>query len=264
MAFLNYEYKMKISYSKPVDKCYFTIKSIPANDFRQRDIAHEISVAPPAQYSQNSDSFGNIQIIGSESVPHSEFTFVIKGLVETNPASISCGIIASRIGMYKYPHGKCVPGPELKKYAEEIESEVNICGSDKEKCIKIMNLLQGKMSYEPGSTDINTSAEDAFCSGKGVCQDYSHILITLLRMFKIPARYVCGLIVGEGESHAWVEAACDGNFIAFDPTHDREVTDEYIKFGVGREAADCSINKGTMWGGGTQVQEVSVKVDKYY
>ena len=70
--------------------------------------------------------------------------------------------------------------------------------------------------------------------------------------------------MGEGKSHAWVEAACDGNFIAFDPTHNTQITDEYIKLGVGRDASDCTINRGVMWGGGLQTQEIKVKVEKYY
>ena len=60
MAFLNYEYKMKITYSEPVGRCHFTIKSIPADDFRQRSISYSISITPPAQYSKSQDSFGNI------------------------------------------------------------------------------------------------------------------------------------------------------------------------------------------------------------
>ena len=120
------------------------------------------------------------------------------------------------------------------------------------------------MVYEKGYTEIETCAEEAFAGGKGVCQDFAHIYITVLRLLGIPARYVCGLIVGEGESHAWVEAAIDGNYIAFDPTHNKEITDEYIKLGTGRDAADCAINRGVMWGGGTQTQEINVVVDKYY
>ena len=65
MAFLNYEYRMKIDYTEPVNKCYFTIKSIPTDDFRQRSISYEISLSPPAKYSESRDSFGNVQIIGS-------------------------------------------------------------------------------------------------------------------------------------------------------------------------------------------------------
>lgn len=264
MAFLNYEYTMKISYSEAVDKCYFTIKSIPTNDFRQISISHDINLSPPARYSESKDSFGNIQIIGSEDNPHDEFVFAIKGLVETHPGGITGGVNSNTIGMYKYPHGKCIPGDAIKAYAEEIREAVDGCASAKEKCSLIMNKLHERMIYETGSTVIETTAEESFSGGKGVCQDFSHIYICLLRLFAIPARYVCGLIVGEGKSHAWVEAACDGNYVAFDPTHNIEITDEYIKLGVGRDATDCAINRGVMWGGGAQTQDIKVTVKKYY
>lgn len=264
MAFLNYEYKMKIGYSEPVNKCYFTIKSIPADDFRQRSISYDIGLSPITQYSKSMDSFGNIQLIGCEGKAHSEFEFTIQGLVETRPLSITGGVNLSTVGMYKYPHGKCIPGAAIKNFAKEIQGELEALTSDRDRCIKIMNCIYEKMVYEPGSTKIETTAEEAFVRGKGVCQDYSHIFICLLRLFNIPARYVCGLIVGEGKSHAWVEAACDGSFVAFDPTHNIEISDEYIKLGVGRDASDCAINRGVMWGGGLQTQEISVTVNKYY
>ena len=264
MAFLNYEYSMKISYSEPVDKCYFTIKSFPADDFRQRSIAYDIYMSPPTQYSEGKDSFGNVQIIGSEELAHSVFEFKIKGLVETHPVGITGGVNTSTVGMYKYPHGKCIPGDSIKQFADEIKEEVLKCSLDKDKCFKIMNAIYEKMIYEKGTTEVETTAEEAFAGGKGVCQDFAHVYITLLRLFGIPARYVCGLIAGEGQSHAWVEAVCDNNYIAFDPTHNTEVSDEYIKLGVGRDAIDCAINRGVMWGGGAQTQEINVTVDKFY
>ena len=264
MAFLNYEYRMVISYSEPVEKCYFTIKSIPADDFRQRSISYEISMTPNTVYSESKDSFGNSQIIGSVSHPHSKYEYMIKGLVETNVAGITGGVDDARVGMYKYPHGKCIPGDKIKEFADSISDEILSCTSDKEKCIKLMQKLNERMIYEKGQTEIETCAEEAFVGGKGVCQDFAHIFITLLRLFDIPARYVCGLIVGEGESHAWVEAAIGSNYVAFDPTHNIEITDEYIKLGVGRDAVDCAINRGVMWGGGMQTQTVNVHVDKYY
>ena len=264
MAFLNYEYKMVISYSEPVDRCYFTIKSFPIDDFRQRSIAYDISMLPQTHYTEGKDSFGNTQIIGSEDFPHSVFEYKIKGLVETQPVSIIGGVNLSTVGMYKYPHGKCIPGEAIKQFAKEIEGEVEKQATTKDKCIAIMNAIYEKMVYEQGSTEVETTAEEAMAGGKGVCQDFAHIYITVLRLFKIPARYVCGLIVGEGKSHAWVEAVCDSNYIAFDPTHNMEVTDEYIKLGTGRDATDCAINRGVMWGGGKQTQDILVTVDKYY
>lgn len=264
MAFLNYEYKMKISYSEMVGKCYYTIKAIPADDFRQTSISYDISISPKTQYSESKDSFGNIQIIGCEMLPHTEFDFTIKGLVETHPVSIGGGVSDNTVGMYKYPHGKCISGEKIDGFAKGIEDEVLTCVDEKSKCLLIMDRLYNAITYETGSTEVETTAEESFASGKGVCQDFAHIFICLLRKFKIPARYVCGLIVGEGKSHAWVEAACAGNYIAFDPTHNQEITDEYIKLGVGRDATDCSINRGVMWGGGLQVQDVTVSVEKYY
>lgn len=264
MAFLNYEYKMKISYSEAVGKCYFTIKSIPACDYRQRSISYDIGLTPTTTYSESMDSFGNIQIIGCENKSHSVFEFKIKGLVETHPGNIAGNVNSSTVGMYKYPYGKCIPGQRLKSFAAQIQEQVNECSSQKEKCLLIMEKVYSHMTYETGSTQVDTLAEEAFANGKGVCQDYSHIYICLLRLFSIPARYVCGLIVGEGQSHAWVEAICDDNYVAFDPTHNAEITDEYIKLGVGRDATDCAINRGVMWGGGLQTQQIEVKVEKYY
>lgn len=264
MAFLNYEYKMKISYTEPVNKCYFTIKSIPADDFRQRSISYEISLLPPVTYSKGQDSFGNNQIIGSEPEAHSVFEFGIKGLVETNPVNIVGAVNTSTVGMYKYAYGKCIPGQKIKNFADSIKEEVAQIEEATDKCRFIMNKLFAEMTYKTGSTNVDTTAETAFEKREGVCQDYAHIFICLLRSFQIPARYVCGLIVGEGESHAWVEAACGDNYVAFDPTHNREVTDEYIKLGVGRDATDCAINRGVMWGGGDQSQEINVVVEKYY
>ncbi len=264
MAFLNYEYKMKISYSQPVDKCYFTIKAIPAEDFRQIGISYDIELFPDSGYSESKDSFGNIQIIGCVNEGHQVFEFFIKGMVETQDTCHTGGINPNVIGMYKYPHGKCIAGENIRAFAKELEPELFACNNEEEKCLFIMNRLYERMSYEPGSTEVSTEAEDSFSKGKGVCQDYSHIYITLLRLFGIPARYVCGLIVGEGKSHSWVEAACGNDFIAFDPTHNKKIGDEYIKLGVGRDAADCAINRGVMWGGGLQEQDIEVQVQKYY
>ena len=112
----------------------------------------------------------------------------------------------------------------------------------------------------PLSTNINTTAEEAFVQGQGVCQDYAHIFIALLHLAKIPSRYVTGLIVGEGASHAWVEILCGRKWYGIDPTNNCIVSDEHIKIGIGRDARDCMINRGIMHGGGLHTQKISVSV----
>ena len=264
MAFLSYEYRMKISYEEEISKCYYTIKSIPADDYRQKGMSYEISIAPPVRYAEGMDSFGNRQIYGCENIPHDVFEYGIKGMVETKEGNHCDRISENRLGMYKYPYGKCVPGEKILAFAKEIECDVVNMETTEEKCRCLMEKLSKKLTYEKGCTGVDTSAEEAFGLGKGVCQDFAHIYICLLKIFGIPARYVCGLIVGEGESHAWVEAACDGFFIGVDPTYNKEIDENYIKLGVGRDAMDCTINRGVMWGGGKQQQEISVLVERLY
>ena len=255
---------MKLRYKEPVSKCYFTLKTIPADDFRQTSLSYELSMQPPAVYSESTDSFGNRQIYGCEDLQHNEFVYKIRGVVETRDGTVCCGVNESRAGMYKYPYGKCIPGESINAFVSELKKMISDDADSVEKCRMIMHELHKRMKYVSGSTGIETTAEEAFSLGRGVCQDYAHIFICLLRAFAVPARYVCGFVLGEGQSHAWAEAACDGNYIAFDPTYDRMVNDEYIKIGVGRDAADCALNRGIMWGGGLQTQEISVAVKKYY
>ena len=260
MAFLNYKYTMTIDYSEPVAKCYFTLKSIPADDFRQRSISYEISMTSDTTYSESKDSFGNNQIIGSVIEPHTKYEYTIKGLVETNVAGITGGVNESKVGMYKYPHGKCIPGEKIKEFAKKINEEIAVCTSDKEKCIKIMQRLYENLVYEKGNTEIDTTAEEAFAGGKGVCQDYAHILLSLLRLDHIPARYVVGMMSGEGASHAWVEVEEDGIWYGIDPTNGKFVDDNYIFISCGRDAYDCQMNRGMLSGGGLQSQSVTVIV----
>jgi len=89
--------------------------------------------------------------------------------------------------------------------------------------------------------------------GRGVCQDYAHILLAVLRLLNVPARYVSGHLVGEGAPHAWVEAFVerrDGGVevIGFDPTHSRRTRLDYLAVAVGRDYADVSPTSGAYSG----------------
>ena len=78
----------------------------------------------------------------------------------------------------------------------------------------------------------------------------------------MPCKYVAGMMIGEGATHAWVEVFEDGKWLSLDPTHNRRVDDTYIVISRGRDAQDCSINQGVFTGGGSQKQEVHVCVEE--
>ncbi len=117
--------------------------------------------------------------------------------------------------------------------------------------------VRDRLAYETGATSVSTTAHEAWMAGHGVCQDFSHATLSLLRSLGIPARYVSGYLhvpddaIGEtvhGESHAWVEA-WDGGWEPFDPTNDRMVGPEHVVVARGRDYADVPPAKGIYAGG---------------
>ena len=262
MSVLHFAYKMEINYAQEASRCYFTIKCVPREDERQRLLGLKIALSPGVDYACGQDSFGNQQIYGCVLQAHQRFVYQAEGEVEILQTDYVEEARPEQRGLFLTAHGKCVPDEGLRQYYQAIKADLSPGQSRLAVCEAIMHRLHGDFVYQPGETQVQTTAGEAWRLGKGVCQDYAHIYITLLRLAGIPARYVCGLITGEGASHAWVEAECGGRWAAFDPTHDCRVWDNYIKLGHGRDAADCAINRGLIWNGGEQQQKISVTVDK--
>lgn len=261
MKKLSYDYYMEIGYSVPVENCHFTIKCFPQNTNRQRVLSQKTSVSAPG-YQEGSDGFGNRQIYGSVPCAHDIFVFHTTGEVECGLHDSEEAAVEEKNGMFRYAHGYNMPGAGLRSYFEELVHAQVIADSqdDLQKCIALMHRLYQDFKYEKNKTTMATTAEQAWQIGAGVCQDYAHILIALCQMACIPARYVTGMLIGEGASHAWVEVLSGARWYPLDPTNDCIVTDSHIKIGTGRDAGDCLINRGIMHGGGTQTQEVRVCV----
>lgn len=116
------------------------------------------------------------------------------------------------------------------------------------------------LTYGYDVTTVRTTAADAVAGGRGVCQDYAHVMLALCRAAGLPARYVSGHLVGEGGSHAWVEVVVADPSrpdravaTAFDPTHDRRARHGYLTVAVGRDYADVAPTSGTYEGQGPGV-----------
>src|SRR4051812_35443198 len=101
-----------------------------------------------------------------------------------------------------------------------------------------MNAVYTQLSYVPGATDVKTTADDVLALGRGVCQDFAHVLIASARCQGLPARYVSGYLHDpelDGRntaSHAWVDVFVRGRgWISLDPTHNCEQTEHYARLG---------------------------------
>lgn len=261
MKNLRFDYEMQLQYTEPVSECHFKIKCIPMDTNRQNLTELKIELFPEVPYEKGMDSFGNLMIDGCEKEPHYSFSFHITGRVTTGMADYEPEEVAASY-KYRYSHGLNCSGEGLKSYFEQISLPEK--GSDYEKGVILMHRLYQDYHYEKNVTNVKTSAEEAWTLGRGVCQDYSHIFIALCHLAGIPARYVAGMMIGEGYSHAWVEILSEGKWYALDPTNDLIVSDSHIKLGFGRDAADCMINRGIMRGGGKQTQLIRINVDEVY
>jgi transglutaminase-like putative cysteine protease len=124
-------------------------------------------------------------------------------------------------------------------------------------------------SYIKGITNVETRIDEILDHASGVCQDFAHIMLQILRTLKIPSRYVSGYICphksglrGEGATHAWVEAWVPRfGWTGIDPTNNVWVTNTHVKLAVGRDFADCSPVKGSFKGPAIQHLTVFVSVD---
>lgn len=260
MKRLHLSYDMLIEYSKAVERCNFTIKCIPTDSMRQSISNVRISISPVVKYYYGKDGLNNIQIYGVNENSHKTFRFHLEADARTGLSEYEKDINDDLDMIFRHEHGLNTAGENIKSFYKDIwllrETD------DYSKAKILMHELNANFKYVPLSTDVNTSAEEAFTQGHGVCQDYAHIFIALLHLAGISARYVTGFIVGEGQSHAWVEILHNNKWYGFDPTHDKIVTDGYIRLGIGRDAADCMINRGIMHGGGPHTQTITVQVNE--
>jgi transglutaminase-like putative cysteine protease len=139
------------------------------------------------------------------------------------------------------------------RHLRQVASNLARTASGESLAALICSWTHGSIEYGFGTTSVRTTASEAARGGHGVCQDFAHIMIAVCRSAGLPARYVSGHLVGEGGSHAWVEAfvadeSGGASALAFDPTHDRRTTDRYLTVAIGRDYADVAPTSGTFEG----------------
>lgn len=253
---LKFVYRMTLSFSKPVWEHYFALRCLPQDTGNQKILTLSSSVTPTDCLDEVRDGFGNKKYVGHCREPHETFGYEVRGTAEVTGMR---QMEEPLHPMYRYPSDYTRWGMELEQLSMQLGERE---GTNLAEAVRVMGFLYEHFPYAPGVTDIHTTAEEALCIGKGVCQDYAHIMIALLRHRGIPARYVNGMMIGEGATHAWVEIYTGEGWYALDPTNNLHVDDYYIKLAHGRDYKDCVLDKGRFLGDAVQRQEVFVHVER--
>lgn len=254
---LTFRYRTRVDFDSPVTEHHLLLSCLPRNFDNQRVETVALTLSPNAPWVEDEDWCGNRSVYAYLTEEHTYLEALVTGSCETGLAPQTQREEAPsavwRVATERTAAGPCIRAlyQKLAQSAPETVYE------------RVLHFSQGvheAMRYEPGTTSIHTTGEEALTSGCGVCQDYAHILLALLRRDGIPARYVVGLMQGEGSSHAWVEANCKGWWYGFDPTNCLLADESYIKISHGRDYGDCVVSRGVFRGKANQTQCIEVSV----
>lgn len=153
----------------------------------------------------------------------------------------------------------------LHEMQQIVETEKQPNETPYQTAIRYCKYVYENFEYIKGVTTVETTLDEIWKLKAGVCQDFAHILMEMLRVVNIPARYVSGYICtnmrGEGATHAWAEAYIPNyGWLGLDPTNNIIANENHVRLAVGRNFSDCSPVKGVYKGASAHSLEVIVTV----
>jgi transglutaminase-like putative cysteine protease len=276
---LEVKHVTSLNYSAPVAVSFNEARMTPADCLGQLLIAHELDVTPGARVQTYTDYWGTSVDAFDVHESHNRLKIVSRNLVDTpgvagRPIGTTWDVLTERAVRDKWCEylrwsgyvDDSTADPQRVGVVDLMRSQ----SSPRQAIDVAVDAVRQRIHYAAGTTSVSTTAGEAWASGFGVCQDFTHATLSLLRASGIPARYVSGyLYVGDGEightstgeSHAWVEA-WDGAWWAVDPTNGLEVGEGHTVVARGRDYNDVSPLKGVYSGGHSQQLDVTVSLTR--
>ena len=275
------EHVSRYSYDSSVRQCVMLLCLEPLQDHRQRLRGFEIETSPAASLNRETDCFGNVRHLLDLHRTHRALEITTRATVDAVPAPelperlrsgaweeirAAGGSLAD--WTFTSPSGLVQPSPGLEAFVQR--HGIGPGGDPLESLSRLSDTLHSCLEYIPGSTTAESSVEHILETGRGVCQDYTHLMIAIARSWGIPARYVSGYlqqVAGDGQppanaTHAWVECRLPGlGWVGFDPTNQsRAGGGGEVRIAAGRDYRDVSPTRGVLRGGGGMSLEVQVRV----
>jgi transglutaminase-like putative cysteine protease len=265
-------------YEQPVSSSYNEARISPISNDRQLVLESEVKVSPAASVYRYWDWWGTLVHSFDLHEPHDELMITGTSIVETSgppappdsPATWSDLADAGTRDRYweLLTASTYVPlDDSVREAAAALDPALDPSGT----CSAVVALVGELLTYERGTTTVSTTAADALRIGSGVCQDFTHVALGLLRSRGIPARYVSGYLhpsakaqpgeVLAGQSHAWVEAWV-GDWMPFDVTNGSEVGERHVVVGRARDYADLAPLNGIFHGGPAKALGVTVELTR--
>lgn len=265
------------AYQSPVTASYNEARLTPRSNSRQNVVLNRVETVPASRCYRYIDYWGTAVTAFDLHAPHADLTVISSSVVETEPQEPPVGdagwsdlrseTVIDRFDELLRPTSHTPAGKRLGAVGRKIAKNHEPVGA----VVAAAEWVRGALDYLPGTTSVHSSGLDALSEGRGVCQDFVHLSLMLLRGMGIPGRYVSGYlhpmrdaVVGDtvdGRSHAWIEA-WTGDWWSYDPTNGTEINEQYVSVGAGRDYADVAPLKGIYSGEGATDLDVIVEVTR--
>jgi transglutaminase-like putative cysteine protease len=264
----------------------------PRDSGNQRCLSRVLTLEPkPSGRKEDVDAFGNVATRLEYDLPHDRLEVLAEVGVEVGlpPAADAAATHAWEEVRDAFMYSGKPPAPDyldasrflMESGYAKLKQVFSDYGADcfTDRCPvlmgaeALMHKVHREFTYAPGSTNIRTSAVEAYAARRGVCQDFAHVMIACLRSRGLAARYVSGYLrtqppagadaswLGADASHAWVSVFCPPfGWIDLDPTNDLRVGTDHILIAWGRDFGDVSPLRGVIIGGGRHSLTVRVSV----
>ena len=277
------EHLSHYSYTAPVQQCVMLLCLEPRQDRGQRLLDFEIEPSPPANLSRETDCFGNTRHLLDLHQMHQILEITTRSTVEVAsapplPARLHTSaweeIRSHRESDWDFTHPSALvrPSPALTEFVDR--HGIEPMDDPLTSLLQLSHTLHDCLQYIPGSTTAESPVEHILETGRGVCQDYAHLMIAIARSWGIPARYVSGYLNPTDQSgeqtpsnatHAWVECRLpELGWVGFDPTNQSFAGEGgKVHIAVGRDYHDVSPTRGVLQGGGVTRLEVDVRTRSF-
>ena len=274
-------------YDRPVSESYNEVRLRPMHDDTQSCLSFRLITNPASRGTSYRDSFGNwvhqFNILPEHQYLKIEAESVV--LAHDAPTTQADGTKLSELDSHREEleeeyldfFSPTAYVPHVAKLDELITTACQSCDGSVFGFVQAAShLIHGRFEYVKGATHVNSSIEDSLAVGAGVCQDFAHLLLGVVRKRGLPARYVSGYLVPESAaspeaklqeviggyaSHAWAEVYLPGSgWMGFDPTLGKPLGLQHVRVAYGRDYGDVAPVRGVYKGHAGQRLSVDVRV----
>jgi transglutaminase-like putative cysteine protease len=265
-----------LTYSDLISESVMELRMAPRQEADQHRLSFELSIGPATTVTSYFDWLDNTVHTFTVRAFHRQIKIVATSVVETDRPRLPVAKFADTwpfpLGddytLYDYVHfgGPIVDGPKLRELVDTLHATPG--ASLGELALRMMHLIAERFQYRKGITTAASPITETLESGKGVCQDFTHLMIGMARAMGIPARYVSGVLHPDAEryrgftqTHAWCELLFpSAGWVGFDPTNNCMVGANFVKVAIGRDYRDVPPNKGRWQAVGSVRESIDVQV----